>query len=111
MIFGRGGSCTDSPDNMKKTKATINPKNKDDNSFQYAETVALNYEEIKWNPERASNIKAFVNKYKWKGITYPSQLDDCKMFEKQNPAIALNILYINEKEICPAYISKINSTC
>ena len=47
MIFGRGGLCTDSPDNMKKTKATINPKNKDDNSFQYAETVALNYEEIK----------------------------------------------------------------
>ena len=111
MIFGRGGLCTDSPDNMKKTKATINPKNKEDNSFQYAETVALNYEEIKWNPERASNIKTFVNKYNWKGINYPSQLDDCKTFEKKNPAIALNILYINEKEICPAYISKINSTC
>ena len=47
MIFGRDGLCTDSPDNMKKTKATINQKTKDDNSFQYAETVALNYEEIK----------------------------------------------------------------
>ena len=28
------------------------------------------------------------------------------MFEKNNPKIALIILYIKEKEICPAYISK-----
>ena len=28
---------------------------------------------------------------------------------KNNPTIALNILYIEEKEICPAYFSKINS--
>ena len=30
---------------------------------------------------------------------------------KDNPTIALNILYIKEKEICPTYISKINSNC
>ena len=29
-------------------KATISPKNENDNCFQYAATVALNYEEIKW---------------------------------------------------------------
>ena len=28
------------------------------------------------------------------------------MFEKNNPTIPFNILYIKEKEICPAYISK-----
>ena len=33
------------------------------------------------------------------------------MFEKNNPTIASNISYIIEKEICPAYISKINSNC
>ena len=32
------------------------------------------------------------------------------MFEKNNPKIALNILYIKEKEIYPAFISKHNST-
>ena len=41
----------------------MNQKNEDDKSFQYAATVALNCEEIKWNPERVSNIKPFVNKY------------------------------------------------
>ena len=37
-------------------------------------------------------------------------MDDWKTFEKNNRAIALNILYTKEKEIHPAYISKHNST-
>ena len=53
----------------------------------------------------------FINKYKWKRIYYPSKIDDWKMSEKNNPIVALNILYIKEKEICPAYLSKINSNC
>ena len=73
--------------------------------------VALTYEEIKWNLERVSNIKQFINKYKRKGINYPSKIEDWKMFENNNPVIALNNLYIIEKEICPTYISKINLNC
>ena len=38
-------------------------------------------------------------------------MDDWKTFEKNNPAIALNVSCIKEMEICPAYISKINSNC
>ena len=34
----------------KKKKATINPKYKDDKSFQYAATVAFNCGGIKWDP-------------------------------------------------------------
>ena len=44
--FRGAGSHTDSPDWIKKKKATINPKNTDDTCFQYVITVALNYEEI-----------------------------------------------------------------
>ena len=36
-------------------------------------TVALNYEEIKYRPERISHIKPFINKYNWEGIIYPSK--------------------------------------
>ena len=39
-------------------------------------------------------------------MNYPSKRDDCKMFEKNNPTTALNILYTKEKEILPTYISK-----
>ena len=33
------------------------------------------------------------------------------LFEKNFPTITINILYIKEKEICPAYISKISLHC
>ena len=46
----RGGSYIDSPEWLKNKTATINPKNNDDKCFQYA--VALNYQNIKNNPER-----------------------------------------------------------
>ena len=48
--FKRGDSKINSWDWIKKKKVTINQKNTDDKCFQYAVNVALNYEEIKWNP-------------------------------------------------------------
>ena len=50
----------------------------------------INYQKIKGNPERVLNIKPFINKYKWKDISYPSKIDDWKTFEKNNPTIGLN---------------------
>ena len=63
--------------------------------------------------EKLSRIQKefqILNKYNWKGRNYPTKIDDWKTFEKNNPTIALNILYIKEKGILPAYISKHNST-
>ena len=77
----------------KKKKAIINPKNTNDKCFQYAATVALNYQEIESHPERVSNIKPFINKYNWQGIYCPSKIDDWKTFEKNNPTNAVNNLY------------------
>ena len=47
ISFSKGGSYIDSPEWLKKKKATINPKNNDGKCFQYALTVALNYQNIK----------------------------------------------------------------
>ena len=74
--FDRGDSYIDSPNWIKKKKATINPKNRDDECFQYAATVALNYEETESYLERVSNIKPFINKYNWDEINYPSKTED-----------------------------------
>ena len=57
---------------MATIKITINPKNSDDKCFQYAITVALNYQNIKSNPERISKIKSFIEQYDWKEIDFPS---------------------------------------
>ena len=53
----------------------------------------LNYEEIKKDPQKMTNIKPFINKYKLEGINSPSEKDDWKRFEKNNVTIALNVLY------------------
>ena len=43
----KGSSYRDSPKWLKNKKATINPKNNDNNCFQYALSVALNYHALK----------------------------------------------------------------
>ena len=47
--------------------------------------------------QKELTIKPFINEFNWKGINYPGKIDDQKTFEKNNPTIALNILYIKEK--------------
>ena len=82
-------------------KATINSINKkDEKCFQYAITVALNYEEIKKDP---------LNKYNWKGRNYPSEKIDWKKFRNNNITIALNVLYAKKEKVYPAFVSKHNS--
>ena len=51
-----------------------------------------------------------MEKLNWKGINYPTKTYHWKVFAKNNPTIALDILYIKDKEICSAYISEHNST-
>ena len=61
----KAGSYIDSPRWLRNKRTTINPQNNDDNFFQYASTVALNYNEIENQPERISNIKPFIDQYNW----------------------------------------------
>ena len=63
--INRGGSYIDSPKWLKDKKSTINPKNNDDQCFQYAVTLALNLDRIKKDPQRVSKVKPFIEKYNW----------------------------------------------
>ena len=107
ISLNRGGSDIGSPKWLKNKKANINPENNADKCFQYPLTVTFNYEQIKKNPQRISNIKPFVDQYRWKEIDFPSHKKDWKNFEKNNKSIALNILYVphNTEEIRHAYKS------
>ena len=88
--LSRDGSYIDSPKWLKNKKATINPKNNDD-CFQYALTVALNYGQIKKDPQRISKINPFIDQHNWKEIDFPSHKKDWNKFESNNKSIALNI--------------------
>ena len=109
--INRGGSYIDSPKWLKNKKSTINPKNNDYKCFQYAVTLALNFDKINKNSERVSKIKPFIDQYSWSDIDFPSTSKDWKKFELNNE-IALNILYVplNTKKVHIAYKSKHNLT-
>ena len=72
----KGSSYIHSAKWLKNKKATIDPKNNDNNCFQYALTAALNYQNIKKDPKRISKIKPFYNQYNWKKIDFPSEQED-----------------------------------
>ena len=87
-------SYIDSPKWLKNKKATINPKNNDNNCFQYG----------------ILKIKPFINQYNWKELDFPSEQKDQKKFELNNWSIALNILFMpyNTEKIRLSYKSKYN---
>ena len=72
----------------------------------------MNYEKIKKDPQRISNIKPFIDQYNWKEIDFPSHGKGWKKFESNNKSIALNILYVphNTEKIRHVYKSKYNLT-
>ena len=93
ISLNRGGSYIKSPDWLNGKK-TINPKNENDNKcFQYALTIALNYEKMKENHQRISKIERFIDQYNWNEINFPLTGKDWKKFESSNKSIAFNILY------------------
>ena len=107
----RGGSDIDSPKWLKDKKSTINLKNNNHKCFQYAATLALNFDNINNHPEKISKIRPFIDQYNWKDIDFPPTNEDWKIYEL-NKKVALNILYIphNTKKIQLDYRSKYNLT-
>ena len=96
----RGESYIESPKYLINKGATINPKNeKDDKCFQYALTLALNYNRIK-----KKDLEKIL-KIKWKDIDFLSHQKDWKKFEQNNNSITLNVLFISHKseELTLAY--------
>ena len=94
----RSGSYIETPEWLKNKGATTNCQNDDDKYFQYAITIALNYDEIGNHHQRVNKVKPFIDQYNWKDINFPSHVDDWKKFELNNKSIALNVLHVPEGE-------------
>ena len=71
-----------------------NNNNNNNNNFQNALNDALNYQTIEKDPQRISKLKPYFNKYNWKGIEFLAGPEEWIKSERNNKAIALNILFI-----------------
>ena len=111
VSISKGGSYIESPKWLNDKKRTVNQKNNDNKCFQYAATLALNFDKVTSHPERITKkIKSFINKYNWNDINFPAKRKDWNRFEVNNKNVALNILYVpfNTEKIEIAYRSKYN---
>ena len=110
VSISKGGSYMESPKWLKDKKCTVNQKNNDNKCFQYATTLALNFNKIDKNPQRISRIKPFIENYNWNDINFHATKKDWNRFEVNNKNVALNILYVplNTKKTEIAYKSKYN---
>ena len=109
--ISKDGSYIESPKWLKDKKCTINKKKiMIINVFEYATTVALNFNNIDKHPQTISKIKPFIENYNWNNINFPTAKKDWNKFEVNNKDVALNILYVpfNTKKIQIAYKSKYN---
>ena len=101
----KGGIYTDLPNYIKKKKAVINMKNKDNLCFKWAVTRALNPTDH--NAERVSEIlKTQSEKYNWEGVTFPMKVKDIDVWEKNNN-INVHVLAYDDKDIYPLRKAKL----
>ena len=91
----------------------INPQNKHDECFKWTVIAALHHQEIKHHPERISLLRSSQNQYNWKGLEFPVSIKKIDKFEKNNPGIAVCMLFSIKKyqNIYTARRSERNMKC
>ena len=101
----RAESYIISPDWIASKKATINPKNEKDNEcFKWSIIAGLNYNKIK-----EKELKKLL-KFRRVDTDFSSYQRDWEEFEQEKTSIALNILFVSDKneEVQLAYKSSYN---
>ena len=68
-------------------------------------TAVLHHKEIAKDCRRTSKLEPYEDLYNWKGLEFPVLLRNIDKFEKNNPAIAVNVLFNNKKS------SDLNTKC
>ena len=105
----RGASHIELPKWIAEKKAVINPKNEDEECFKWAVVASLHHEAIEKDPQRVSKLRPFAERLNWEGLEFPVSLNKIGKFEKNNPEIAVNVLFVSKKSIFIARRSEFNS--
>ena len=97
LALTRGGSYIELPKWLKSKKAVIKTQNKDEECFKWAVIGAFHHEEIKKDHQRISRLRPYEKQYNWEGLEFPVSIKKIDKFEKNNPGIAVNVLFSNKK--------------
>ena len=105
----RGSSYIHLPDWVAKKKAIINPQNNDEECFKWAVIAALDWPDIKINPESMSNLKKFESNYDWSGLEFPVAINKISVFERRND-VSVTVLALKGPEVYTARKSERRSS-
>ena len=94
----RGSSYIPLPDWIAKKKAIVNPQNSDEECFKWSIIAAECFKEIKWNPERITNLKRFERHYDWSGLEFPIAINKIGIFERKND-VSITILALKGPDV------------
>ena len=108
LALTRGSSYMKLPKWIASKKVVINPKNNDEQCFKWAVIAALHHEDIKQNPERICLLKYYEDQYNWNGLEFLLEIQKIGKFERNNPGIAVNVLFKRKKSIYTARRSELN---
>ena len=100
----RGSTFMPLPAKLKNKKGVINIKNEDNQCFKWCIARALN--PVDQNSNRLTKELVKQSKsFNWKGLKFPVDLKQIKIFETNNPSISINVFGF-EDEVYPLKISK-----
>ena len=94
----RGSSYLLLPDWIARKNTIINPQNDNEECFKWAVSAASKWMDIKFNPERMSNLRKFADNYDWSGLEFPVSIKNISVFEIKNN-ISVNVLAIEGRDI------------
>ena len=97
LVLTRGSSYIELPKWLKSKEAVIKPQNEDEECFKWAVIETLHHEEVRHHPERISLLRPYENQDNWKGVEFPVSIKKIDKFEKNNPDMAVNVLFSNKK--------------
>ena len=58
----------------------------------------MEWSNIKFNPERISNLRKFADTYDWSGLKFPIAIKDINIFEMNNE-LSVNVLFMKGKDV------------
>ena len=93
------------------SNAVINSKSNDEQCFKGAVIAALDKKEIKHHHDRISLLWYYEDQCNWKGPGFPLATRKIATFYKNNPGIAVNVLFNSEKDRYTARRLELNGKC
>ena len=97
LALTRDSSYNELPEWLKSKKVVINPQSKDEEYIKWAVIAELHHENIKKEHQRMSKLKPYESQYNWEGLEFLVSIKKIDKFEKNNPDMAVNVLFSNKK--------------